>query len=215
MARYRHLLLALVASIPNSVFGQWCPPLGPALQVPTKLAAHPLIREAVANITAQLDTIWYGGGRGSSRSQRNLTYSSIGALSIYDDEPLLEHHHMPAGGPSGVVGNSTTQLTGDSVYRIASISKVFTVLVLLLNEGKVSFEDPVTKFVPELAAAAASASAADEGVEVTDWREITVGALASHLAGIGRTCEFSRKKKKLKNIAASSIFSVYCPHFFP
>ncbi len=191
MARYRPLLLALVSSIPSSVFGQWCPPLGPALPAPTKLAAHPLIRAAAANITAQLDNIWYGSSsRSSSNPQRNLTYSSIGALSIYDDEPLLEHHHMPAGGSSGVVGNGTTQLTGDSVYRIASISKVFTVLVLLLHEGKVSFEDPVTKFVPELAAAAASAPAADEGVEVTDWREITVGALASHLSGIGRTCEF-------------------------
>ncbi len=68
------------------------------------------------------------------------------------------------------------------MYRIASISKVFTVLLLLRHEGRISLDDPVTKYVSELAAAEA-----EESVEAVSWGNVTLGALASHLGGIGRT----------------------------
>lgn len=44
----------------------------------------------------------------------------------------------------------------------------------------------ITELVPELAEAAASCSAESDPLTCPDWHEITLGALASHLAGVGR-----------------------------
>lgn len=185
MARLLRLAVLAFASIVPAA-AQFCAPLGPVFPAPTNLAQHPLMRAAAANLTAELDAFTAGSpGSGINAVYTpNNTHSSVGVRSIYDAAPLFEHHHMPAAGGGNSSLNSTTQLTGDSVYRIGSVSKVYTVLLLLLQEGKVSLDDPVTKYVPELAARATR-----ESIENVDWKRITLGALASHLAGIGRTCE--------------------------
>ena len=85
----------------------------------------------------------------------------------------------------------TTKVDADTVYRIGSISKTVTVLELLLHEGKVSFDDPVTMYIPELAAITAISGVANE-INEPLWAEITVGSLTSYLSGIGRDCEFHR-----------------------
>jgi CubicO group peptidase (beta-lactamase class C family) len=150
------------------------------------------MRAALANLTAQLDAFTSGrsGIINGASFAPNTTYSSIGLRSIHDDGLIFEHHHLPTGSRNAQL-NSTTTLDGDSVYRIASISKVFTVLLVLQQHGTVSLDDPVTQYLPELAAAAA----ANESVETVDWGSVTLGALASHLAGIGRTCETFRHRR--------------------
>jgi CubicO group peptidase (beta-lactamase class C family) len=42
-------------------------------------------------------------------------------------------------------------VTKDSIYRIGGITEVFTVWSLLLLEGDQIFNDPVVKYLPELA----------------------------------------------------------------
>lgn len=91
-------------------------------------------------------------------------------------------------------GSSTKKVDENTVYRIGSISKIMTVLALLLRENKVHFDDPITKYVPELAQFTARQEAEAMGepddVAVPQWSQITVGALASQLADIGRSCKF-------------------------
>ena len=48
------------------------------------------------------------------------------------------------------------------------------------------FNDPITKYVPELAAAAKHEQNA---VDSVDWESVTVGNLASQMSGAGRDCE--------------------------
>ncbi|MEW5918993.1 MAG: serine hydrolase domain-containing protein, partial [Gemmatimonadota bacterium] len=57
-----------------------------------------------------------------------------------------------------------------TVYEIGSISKLFTVAALmrLVDEGKVSLGDPITKYVPGLPAA---------------WSDVTLRHLAAHTGG--------------------------------
>jgi hypothetical protein len=148
------------------------------------------MRAALAQLTAELNAITSGRNRTALVFQANATFSSIGVASIYDSDALFEHHHLPAALASS--SEPPTTHTGDSVYRIASISEVYTVLLLLQQEGKVSLDDPVTKCVPGLAAAAANKS-----VETVDWRAVTLGALASHLAGVGRSCRFRPQQSPL------------------
>ena len=67
----------------------------------------------------------------------------------------------------------------DTVYRIGSITKMFTALMLeqLTDEGKVRLSDPVKKFFPEI-----------ELVQgrFPDAHPITLVQLATHTSGLGR-----------------------------
>jgi CubicO group peptidase (beta-lactamase class C family) len=147
------------------------------------------MRVAVANLTATLDAA--GAGRVAALPSRpDVTYSSIGMVSADDDgnaTVIFQHHYTPSGAG---LPNSTRQVDGDTIYRVASITKTVTVLALLQLQqaGLLSLEDPVTKWVPELAAAANASGLRDSSIEHVAWHEITLGALASQLSGILRDC---------------------------
>jgi len=76
-----------------------------------------------------------------------------------------------------------TNTTENTVYRIGSNSKLLTAYTILVEVGHAYWHRPVTDFVPELAAAAASCNSTAEPLLCVDWHGITLGALASHLAG--------------------------------
>jgi hypothetical protein len=56
--------------------------------------------------------------------------------------------------------------------RIASVTKLFTVLAVLLSEDKLSWEAGIREYVPEL--------------QGDVWDDVTIGALAGHTAGLGK-----------------------------
>jgi hypothetical protein len=58
----------------------------------------------------------------------------------------------------------------------------------LLEAGYQYFSQPITNFVPELAALAASQSG--NAITSVAWGDVTIGDLASHLAGIASDCEY-------------------------
>jgi len=64
-------------------------------------------------------------------------------------------------------------VTSDSLFNLASISKVFdaTLLALLAKQGEISFDDPVADYVTELQRGG-------------DIRRVTLGQLATHTAGL-------------------------------
>jgi CubicO group peptidase (beta-lactamase class C family) len=76
--------------------------------------------------------------------------------------------------------------TDETVYRVGSISKLLFLYTFLVEVGHAHWHQPITDFVPELAEAAESCSAKLDPLTCPDWNEITLGALASHLAGLGR-----------------------------
>lgn len=67
-------------------------------------------------------------------------------------------------------------VTGDTVFRIASMTKSFTALAVLKlrDAGKLSLSDPATKFIPELSALRLPA---------TDSRAIRIRDLLAHTSG--------------------------------
>lgn len=71
----------------------------------------------------------------------------------------------------------------DSLFRIASMSKPITgvAILLLLEEGKVRLNDPVSRFIPEFKGLQVSA---DGAALVPAKREITVGDLLTHTSGL-------------------------------
>ncbi|KAF2621109.1 beta-lactamase/transpeptidase-like protein [Macroventuria anomochaeta] len=78
------------------------------------------------------------------------------------------------------------EVNGDALYRIASITKTFTVLGILFQEkaGNLSLDDPVNKYIQELK---------EDQNGTLPWKDITLRNLASQLSGIPRECALHAK----------------------
>jgi CubicO group peptidase (beta-lactamase class C family) len=116
------------------------------------------------------------------------------ASAFADADKVMERFHTERGTPGLVYGividgelahlkawgvqHVTTKapVTPDSVFRIASMTKSFTALAVLKlrDEGKLSLEDPVSKWIPEFARMA---------MPTRDTATIRVKHLLSHMSG--------------------------------
>lgn len=92
---------------------------------------------------------------------------------------------------SGAIGwsdiDSQTPMRPDTLFRIASMSKPITSVaaMMLMEEGKIALDDPVSRWVPELAGVRVLRNA--EGPledTVTPHRAITIEDLMTHRSGI-------------------------------
>ncbi|KAM5370630.1 hypothetical protein ACJZ2D_008456 [Fusarium nematophilum] len=166
-----HYYFTLIHYVKTSLAarGGHCPPLGPVLPAPVHPSTNPSVEAAIASIQEKLDNI---------TASFNGSGLVIGVKSSHEDDYLLEFAHTPPDrDPAGV-----QEVDSDSVFRLASLSKLFPVLALL-KLNKVNMDDPITKYLPELRALKKQARA-QNAIWVVDWDDITIGALASHLAGI-------------------------------
>ena len=160
---------------------------GPEFPPPQNLEADASVRTTLAALQSTLQSL-------SSSSNSTLdpsTSFSIEAFSSQSNEPLFQFHH--AGSSVKASTDGLKNITRDSIYRIGSVSKLPTVYLFLIEAGDTYFSQPITKFVPELAAAAAAQNSStteqNNALETTQWDQITIGALASQLAGIQRDGE--------------------------
>lgn len=94
-------------------------------------------------------------------------------------ESLWSRHHTAR--ERNVSRPDIPEVNGDALYRIASITKTFTVLGILYqhNAGNLSLDDSIDKYIPEL-------QGDQEGS--LRWKSITLRSLASQLSGIPRDC---------------------------
>ena len=81
---------------------------------------------------------------------------------------------------------SGRRMTSDVIFRIASQSKAITstAVLMLVEEGKIALDDPVSRFIPAFGKTLV-ASRADSGrTSVPAKRQITIKDLLTHTAGI-------------------------------
>jgi CubicO group peptidase (beta-lactamase class C family) len=148
----------------------YCPPLGAVLPAPKTPSSDATVKASLQTLKTTFE---------SFTSNFSQTAISIGVQSIHENAPLLDLHHTPATSDN----RSTTTVNSKTVYRLGSITKLFPVLAVLQLPG-VNWEDPVTKFLPELSQLKNQVSEVNE-LTVVDWDSLTIGALASHLSGLG------------------------------
>ncbi|OTB06406.1 hypothetical protein M426DRAFT_318815 [Hypoxylon sp. CI-4A] len=100
-----------------------------------------------------------------------------------DDAPVWSHYHTATelllADTPGV-----KSVDGDTVYRLGSVTKIFTILTFLIEAGDTYWNTPVTQWVPELELL--SGRAEYDPVMNVNWESITLQDLASHMAGIVR-----------------------------
>ncbi|KAI1178453.1 putative penicillin-binding protein [Nemania sp. FL0916] len=158
--------------------------LGPTYEPPTGLLTSNVISAWGSQLSANLSQTLHTGQSDFGSFEANGSSVSVTVTSTQDDEhrPFFDFHYTSpflnhtAGG--------TDHVTKNSVYRIGSISKLFTVYTLLVGYGWEHWDDPITRFIPELRAAASSK--ARNPIDDPYWDKITIGDLASQLSGIGR-----------------------------
>ncbi|KAK5996694.1 Beta-lactamase-like protein sdnR [Cladobotryum mycophilum] len=177
-------LLALTALISTSAAKTDQKLLGPSFELPTNIPSNQAVKDAVANITNSLNQAIRTGNSPFGRFNSSTTSFSLTVVSQSDADPIVDFHHTSGG--LNVSAGSTTKVTADSIYRIGSVSKLFTVYALLLNNGIEHWNHPVTDYVPELRDAAKHTPPGTSAIDHVQWDQVTVGALASQLTGIGR-----------------------------
>lgn len=157
--------LALLATVPLAATSA-CPPLGPVLPAPKFPSKSCDVQKATSLLRSSLQS--------SFEAQMKASAISVGVKSIHEDAALFNYHFTPP----KMSGQGTNLVDEDTMYRVGSVSKLFPIL-MLLQSGKVSMDDSIVKYIPGLTAIQGT------GVNRVSWEDITIGALASHLSGLG------------------------------
>jgi hypothetical protein len=160
--------------------------LGPVFPPPDMLQPSESFFSATSQLSSQLETILASGSSPFGNFTPNASSVSISIVGTSREGPLFNFHSTSSSLNSSA--GSTTIVTGDSIFRIGSISKLFTVYALLLNDGLAHWDSPITDFVPELREDVNSHGNGSD-VDHVKWEEVTLGSLASFMSGIGRDCE--------------------------
>jgi CubicO group peptidase (beta-lactamase class C family) len=162
--------IILVCQLASFASGRACPPLGPVLPAPEFPSKDSAVIKAVEDFRDSFTNM---------TNQFKASALSIGVKSIHETSPMVDVHHTP-----DVKSSKGAQVVdATTVYRVGSITKIFTVLSAL-KQPSIDFERPVTEYLPELRQLGKNGTA-NNGIESVDWEHVTIGSLASHLAGIG------------------------------
>ncbi|KAE8451681.1 hypothetical protein EG329_003138 [Mollisiaceae sp. DMI_Dod_QoI] len=149
--------------------------MGPTFPKPQYLSSA-VLQAAVQNLTALFNQIDVDNSTG--------TYNNSYAIQIFsasNSTPIFQHSHTA----QNLTNQNTTGVTNvdaDTIFRIGSPTKIFSVYAFLIEAGDVYFNEPITKYVPELATLAANQSG--NALTKVAWGDVTIGELASHMAGI-------------------------------
>jgi hypothetical protein len=168
------LLAGTVLAFDNPTF------LGPVFPAPLNLRANSAWPSAIQSITGNLTSAITAAIGGSNENSL-----AVRGISVSDASPLFEFYHTA----KSISATGAQEVNADTVFRIGSISKLFTVYSLLLSGGFDVFEDSVTEYVPELREFAENPDVSP--IEDVDWKDVTVGALARQVSGILRDCKHS------------------------
>ena len=161
----------LVASLAVGLSAaQNCPFLGPAYPPATAIDAPAFVSASAALDKALADAV----------SNGTTTRFAIQVYSSSNKKPIYASYHTPT------ISNGTSSVAvgPDTVFRAHSISKLVTVYAILTKLGDKYWDEPVSKYVPEISHLSGGNPAYD-----ADWEEITLGSLASSMSGVGRDCE--------------------------
>lgn len=173
-------LVLLAGAVPFSAAINNCPLDGPVFPKPTKLSTMPVIQQAIGNLTQHF-TAWNANYTATSA----FSYS-VQVFSSHEQQALFTFSHTSPK-LATITHPGVTAVDENTVFRLGSLTKVFTVYNWLLNAGDEVWNAPITNYIPELVPLA-NRSATD-AVNYIAWDEVTIGSLATQMSGIPRDCK--------------------------
>ncbi|KAI0867700.1 beta-lactamase/transpeptidase-like protein [Hypoxylon argillaceum] len=178
---------------------QNCPLYGLGYPKPTNLFAYDGIRNAAAALDSVFDR--YIDNANNTRSDQ-FSYS-VEVFAASEEAPLWSHA-WTATNLATMNTTGTKAVDGDTVFRIGSLTKIFTLLTFLAEVGDASWNEPVAKFVPEIAALAAAAGDTSHSLTSPDWGAITIGSLASQISGLTRDYSLLGELTQSSNVSQTT-----------
>lgn len=166
-----------------------CPLGGPEFPHPRNLASNPTWQAAMRDLTSFFDNFDAKGVEGSPNSRPTNYSYALRLFSAIPGNPdvLWERFHTAENLPANTTG--VKKVDADTIFRIGSITKVFTVLAILAEDGFKHFDEPITRYVPELAALKAMQDAEGrDPIMHVDWDDVTLRTLAGQMSGLVRDC---------------------------
>ncbi|KAK4549567.1 hypothetical protein LTR36_006564 [Oleoguttula mirabilis] len=144
----------------------------PAFPVPLWPSGAKDLKPAFDGIAAKLHALTAAEGA------NKYDTSSFSIEVTSNTDTLWRYYHTARRHNASRPGD--THVDGNSVYRIASITKTFTTLGLLYQHaaGNLSLDDPVSQYIAEFADPDSSGR--------IPWKDITLRIMASQLSGIPR-----------------------------
>lgn len=174
--RYFVILIAplVFLQISSAVF---CPLYGPSFPPATNLAGSATIQEALGTLRGLIEIGLITGNSSTGPVDPTSGYA-VQVFSTDDtSEPLFEYYH-DGSGPNYAGGK---RIDGDTVFRIASITKLITVYLILIELGDAYWSVRITDAIPELS----ECEKCDENpIDNFNWEDITLGSLAGQISGV-------------------------------
>ena len=171
-------MLSALALSAEAITTTGCPILGPAFPAPTALSEDPIFSSKVQELTSKFNEAIQDG------SLPDISFA-VQVFSSEEDHSAFGFYHTDDPVKVGSVG--VKEVDEDTMFRIGSISKLWTMFLFMTLEGTRYFHEPVSKYVPELQIQYTQAQAKDN-INFLQWSDVTIGELASHQAGLARDC---------------------------
>lgn len=174
-------ILALLPLVAHAASPSYCPLLGPVWPAPS-LANSPDFASATKNISQTLDSLAKAGKLEDSISLQIFSGSEPQSSFTYSyTAPSIKNATL-----------GVKEITEDTVFRIGSGSKLWTMFLLTIKTHGKILNDPVAKYIPQLRAASSdlqkNSTEKSYQANYIQWDQVTVGEIASHLAGFPRDC---------------------------
>ncbi|OAA60062.1 Beta-lactamase/transpeptidase-like protein [Cordyceps fumosorosea ARSEF 2679] len=157
----------------------------PTYPTPVDLSSnHSLARASWQNLTSSLDQYLQGKLNASAAAAfagvEDVTFS-VGMFSLNDPQSLqLQYHHAAAEVKNATAG--TRSVDENSIYRVASVSKLITTFAGLLRLSAEDWHRPLSEINPNFKPQ--KNSSAVDVIQTTQWDKITPWALATQLSGL-------------------------------
>ncbi|KAK6433826.1 hypothetical protein LTR95_009991 [Oleoguttula sp. CCFEE 5521] len=160
--------------------------LTPTFPYPSDLTSNVSLVRAAWNTVRESFEAYYSAGLNTTATAgilgtENVTFS-FSVFSLEDPLAASELQYHSAGPQTISAENGTKSVDGDSIYRVASVSKLITAFAGQIAMNQTQWYLPITEILPEFAAASANRS-----TTAPDWSAITPHDLASQLSGIEAT----------------------------
>lgn len=137
------------------------------------------------SITSTLDQYLRGGLNSTAAAlfngTENVTFS-VGMFSLNDPGARqLQYHHAAPQTKAAKVG--TNKIDENSIYRVASVSKLITVLTGMVELSDEDWDRPLSQIMPGLKHQLDNSTAVDT-IKQIQWDKITPWSLATQLSGL-------------------------------
>ncbi|KAJ5663832.1 hypothetical protein N7507_004563 [Penicillium longicatenatum] len=161
--------------------------LGPTYPPPVDLASQQsLVKAAWKNLTITLDSYLKHNSNGTTSTAisgiQNTTFST-NLFSIHDPSAAKLQYHWTSPEIASSK-NGTNKVNGDSIYRMASATKLYTAYAGMITLTEEEWNRPLSQINPLFAEAAARGT--EDPIWHVEWDKVTPWALASQISGIPR-----------------------------